>query len=232
MISVLNYANAARLGTTESLYQNITYGHNSARVKVTVWGKMSAGTGTLTVTTRLADGTAERTVTDTTVSTTGELLTAEIETTQLTAQVRVALSSAGGNMDVWAPMAYVMSQGYRRRIQPFNAILHDGVMKLFVPSGAAACGEMALLLPYAGLGSTATDAADAVTTTAPDKLIEAAVAVQVLTFLAEHRDVPTASKAEYAVLLKTWVEKFHQRTRLHMRRISKTQSVWETGELN
>jgi len=229
---VKNYSSGALLNTAENMYQEVSRGFSSARVKVAVWAKMSAGTGTLEITTRLASGSAERTVTATTTSTVGALVTAEIETTNLTAKVRVTFSSSGGNMTVWAPMAYIMSQGQRRRVRPFTTLLADSAMKLFVPSGNAACGELALLLPYAGLGATATDAADAVTTAAPDKLIEAAVAVQVLAFLTEHPQVPASSKSEYAAALKLWSEKFQQRTRLHMRRIAKTQSVWESGELN
>jgi hypothetical protein len=110
-------------------------------------------------------------------------------------------------------------------------MLSDGAMKMWVPPHSGV-GQMALLLPYPALGSTATDTADLVTTAAPDELVTSAVAIQVLRWLTQSPQIPSSSKKEYLASLIVWEARFQQRARIHMRKIAKTQELWESGELN
>ncbi|KKL87280.1 hypothetical protein LCGC14_1936270, partial [marine sediment metagenome] len=70
-----------------------------------------------------------------------------------------------------------------------------------------------------------------VTTAAPDELITSAVAIQVLRWLTQSPQIPAASKQEYLASLIIWEARFQQRARIHMRKIAKTQELWESGEL-
>lgn len=233
--AVLNYGNGVILDATEALHQDIVMGATRRMIRASVWVDGSAtAAGRLTLDARTAAGSQYTSVATAVADGTRQQLTVELEVAAWITTLRLQITETVGGQSstFWAPMVYDVSQGHRHRVHPFTTLAADTGMKLYVPSGAGSCGEMALLLPYAGLGSAATDAADVATTAAPDKLIEAAVAVQVLAFLAEHPQVPTTSKAEYATALKLWGGKFRQRIRLHMRRIAKTQSVWEAGEIN
>ena len=231
-VEVVNYAQAAQCGTTETLYQDITgLGAQGRRLKVVVWGKAAAtATGTLRVTARLADDSTERETTDTVAASKTERLEVEIETTPRTASIRIKLEAATANVDWWAPMVYEMSAGRRQRVKPLTTMLSDGEMKMWVPPKTGV-GQMALLLPYAALGAVATDAADLVTTAAPDELIVSAVAMQVLRWLTQSPQIPSSSKQEYLASLMIWEARFQQRARIHMRKIAKTQELWESGEL-
>ena len=231
-VEVVNYAQAAQCGSAETLYQDVEgIGGQSRRLKVVVWGKAASGaTGTLRVTARLANDSSERETTDTISASTTEQLEVEIETTQRTASLRVKLEAAAANVDWWAPMVYEVSAGRRQRVKPLTTMLSDGTMKMWVPPKTGV-GQMALLLPYPALGSTATDTADLVTTAAPDELVTSAVAIQVLRWLTQSPQIPAASKQEYLASLIIWEARFQQRARIHMRKIAKTQELWESGEL-
>jgi hypothetical protein len=230
--AVLNYPNGASIATGKSIYQVMPIGVGSRRVKVSVWATTdNAATATVTLATYLTDGSVERTTNITqAVSLTGQL-ELEIETTAMTTGVRLTLASAGGTTLFWAPMAYDLSRGVRQRVQPLTTLQADGTTRMYIPR-TEGCGQLALLLPYATLGSVATHAADIATTTAPPELIEAAVAVQVLRFLAQYPALPLTARQEYGLALRVWDDHFAVQLREHVRKLTKSASMWEAGELN
>ncbi len=231
-VEVVNYPQAVQCGSAETVYQDIEgLGGQARRLKIVVWAKAASGaTGTLRVTARLADDSSERETTTTISADTTDQIEVEIETTQRTASLRIKLEAADANVDWWAPIVYEISAGRRQRVKPLTTMLSDGTMKMWVPPKTGV-GQMALLLPYPALGSAATVAADIVTTAAPDELIVSAVAVQVLRWLVQTPQIPSASKQEYLASLVIWEARFQQRARTHMRKIAKTQELYESGEL-
>lgn len=229
--------------TAETLEQIITLSVANRRVKCVVWARNDANSqARLTLQARRTGAAVEdsQVVTFTTASG-QQQLEAEVETTSDTVDVRVLLENAGNDASratFWAPMLYDLAMGRRSRIKPITTMLAGegdagaATMKLYVPFRSEQIGQMALLLPYPALGDTATTTADDVTTSAPDELVIAAVATQVLRWLVTHPQIPSTSKTEYRVSLQTWEARFRQRARTHMRKIAKTQEMWEASELN
>lgn len=229
------------LGSGETLYQDLQVATTDRRIKAVVWARNDADSkARLLLEARRADETVDDTQTvDFTTANGQRQLEAEVETSSLTDHVRITLSSeSNAGAIFWAPMAYDLTLGRRRRVKPITTMLSAegdagaATMKLYTPRTSRQVGQMALLLPYPALGSTATVAADDVTTSAPDELVIASVAVQVLRWLVTHPQIPSTSKAEYTRTLATWEARFRQRARTHMRKISKAQESWEAGELN
>lgn len=184
---------------------------------------------TLTLRARLSSGATERVQTETTtVDNTTEHLAAEIETTSRTADIQFELAAhAGATATVYSPLLVNLTHGERRRLQPVTAIAHNpgetnGGIRLYTPE-IDGVGQFALLLPYASL------ATDTTSTSAPDDLVKAAVAVQVLRWLISNPQI--MDKSEYQSALAIWADKFDRRAREHMRKIQKTQQLWEQGEL-
>ena len=232
---------ALSLGSGETIYQDIQVGIQDRRIKAVVWARNDSDSeARLLLEARRSDETVDdaQTVNFTTASGQRQL-EAEVETSHLTNHVRITLSSetAAGAV-FWAPLAYDLSMGRRSRIKPITTMLAGqgdagaATMKLYVPYRSEQVGQMALLLPYPALGAVATTTADDVTTSAPDELVIAAVATQVLRWLVTHPQIPSTSKTEYRLSLQTWEARFRQRARTHMRKIAKTQEMWEASELN
>jgi hypothetical protein len=227
----------------ETLEQIITLSVANRRVKCVVWARNDANSqARLTLQARRSGPTVEdsQIVTFTTASGQRQL-EAEVETTSDTASVRILLDNAGADASTatfWAPMLYDLAMGRRSRVKPITTMLAGqgdagaATMKLYVPYRSEQVGQMALLLPYPALGAVATTTADDVATSAPDELVIAAVATQVLRWLVTHPQIPSTSKTEYRVSLQTWEARFRQRARTHMRKIAKTQEMWEASELN
>ncbi len=232
---------AVTLGSGESLFQDIQVGIQDRRIKAVIWARNDADSeARLLLEARRADETVDDTQTvDFTTANGQRQLEAEVETSSLTDHVRLTISSqTAAGATFWAPMAYDLSLGRRRRVKPLTVMLSAegdagaATLKLYAPRASQQVGQMALLLPYPALGSTATTTADDVTTSAPDELVVAAVAVQVLRWLVTHPQMPSTSKSEYTRTLATWEARFRQRARTHMRKIAKSQEMWEAGELN
>jgi hypothetical protein len=227
----VNYAYAVTLAATDTMYQDIPVS-GARRIKVSCWGvAVSGGTGTLKVEALLTSDVVERTSTTTVASTTNSLISTEIETTENTVKVRVTFTAATQAITMWSPMAHVMSRGTHQRIQPVSCLLADRKVRLWTPK-AVGVGEMALLLPEAEFTLGTTDALDIATVDAPYELAKASIIVQVLRFLVQHPEIPSASKREYIGTLSVWQTTFNNRIREHHRKLAKSTSVWEAGELN
>lgn len=230
--NTVNYPSAAEVEAGEVLSQDIQMGSGNRRLAASVWTLPESGGAPVLSLYALdsagtplyyADGTGA--VGD---GTTREQLTVELEIAPYVHSVQIQLAGPDGHAAVfWSPTLVQLNDGMRRRIQPFTTLDVDGTIRFYIPR-VSGVGEMVLLLPYAGLGSAATHAADIATTTAPDKLIIAAVAVQVLGWLVSHPHIPDDS--EYQEALQIWSDRFRKRAKEHMRKITKTQQLWEAGE--
>lgn len=238
---VPNYPNGAGFasGSGFGLQQIISVGVQSRRIRISSWWKpANASTLRVVITPQIdTGGTPEgRTITQTQAgdgSTIYEMVQ-EVETTPRTVQIQCTfdLSVIGvSTTQFWAPVAYPLSRGQRKRIQPLNVYNEDNVQRMYVPKRRGVA-QFALLLPYATVATPNTTTIDNVTTTAPDELVVAAVCVEVLRWLVGHPDIPAQSKTEYGRLLVTWTSKFRQRAREHMRKLAKSQQIWEAGEVN
>jgi len=228
--NVLNYGNGVTCDATETLYQDIPVGGSRRKIRAAVWVDGSAtAAGRLTLDARTAAG-SQYTVTATaTADGTRQQLVAEIELPAHITTLRVTLEeTVGGQTSTfWAPMVWDLGVGLMRRIQPLTTFLADNNLLMYTPE-VSGCAMMAALLPYPALSTAATHAADIATTTAPDNLIIAAVAVRVLSWLIENPGI--ADKTEYAAALLIWRDRFHNRAREHMRKLTKQQQTWEAGE--
>lgn len=223
-LAVINYPHGVTLDSGEGLRQDINAPASNKRYLAVVNVLPGSGsTVTLTLATLLSGGASERTVTATSTGETTQQVTAEIEVTQRTATLRYEVSTAGGACGFWAPMVFDLSSGLRKQIKPMTTLIANDTVRLFVPKRAGV-GQFALLRPYDDLGTTGT-------TSAPDELIKAAVAVQVLDYLGSHPQIPTGSKDAYKEQLVTAADRFRARYREHMRKIAKAQQLWEAGEL-
>lgn len=217
---------AALLNTTEALDQVISI-RGPKRLRGSINVDIDTATGiSLSLTARFTDGSTERLITGT-QSSDGQLIV-DIETTHETASVLYHIESAGGDAIVWLPAVYDLSLGIRKRIQPATLVQHDATstaptIRMYAPS-IDGVGQFALLLPYPALAS------DTATTTAPDELVKAAVAVQVLRWLVSNPQI--VDKSEYTAALMIWSDRFNNRSREHMRKIQKTQQLWEWGEVS
>lgn len=233
---VPNVPNGAAISTGQNMLQVVTVGVNRRRFRGVVWAfPANTSVGTLTLTAKRSDGSNVRIVSaatpaGTTTVTYYELLV-DLELPSDAATVEFKMSAANANCIFWSPMAYNVSRGVRKRVQPITVFNENGSIRMYCPPHRGVA-QFGLLLPYANFSGAATVAADTTTTTAPDDLIIAAVAVEVLRWLSDQPDLPSDSKVEYNRALTTWASKFRQRAREHMRRLSKTQQAWEAGELN
>ncbi|KKN27845.1 hypothetical protein LCGC14_0860380 [marine sediment metagenome] len=233
----VNYAHAVQLDAGESIYQDIGVGAGSKRLKVSMWTKAFNGaTGTMTIAAYLSDGTTvERSTTATidgsAAATANTLITAELELTNRTNKVRVTFAAAAADCNMWSPMAWVMSIGRHQRIVPISALQADRTVRLWTPKRVCV-GELALLLPENQFTVGTTNALDVATVNAPYELAKASIIVQVLRFLVQHPEIPKASKSEYLGTLSVWQTTFNHRIREHHRKLAKSSSVWERGELN
>jgi len=225
-----NVAYAVELDTTESIRQDATI-RGPQRVRGVISVTNTGGTQTLSLTARRADGSSDEITSVASDGTTAvQQIVADLETTDNTATVRFEVNHVGGGSIgiVWSPMLYNLTDGVRQRIRPANVIQADATttdpnIRLYCPDIDDAVGEMALLLPYPAL------ALDTSTTAAPDDLIRAAVAVQVLRWLVSSPQI--VDKSEYQQALTIWADKFDRRSKEHMRKIQKSRALWESGEL-
>ena len=231
----VNYAHAVELDAAESLYQDINIGSGSKRIKIAAWANgVATAIGTLTVAALLADGSTERSTTATVTGTAAKpntLIEAELELTNRTNKVRVTFAAATAACQFWSPMAWVISKGQHQRIVPISALQADRTIRLWTPKRECV-GELALLLPEDEFTIGTTNALDVATVNAPYELAKASIIVQVLRFLVQHPEIPAASKKDYMGTLSVWQTTFNHRIREHHRKLAKSSSVWEAGELN
>lgn len=218
------------LSSLGSIRQTFSF-RGPRRVRVVVWAKRNVHPSTVLLTVDVRNA-ASGTLHSATASNSATAvdtpfrLAVDVEVEKEADSVRVTIENTAGTSGatIWAPLAYDLSDGLAQRIQPITTLIVDDVVRLFVPEDDCVA-QLTLLLPYT---VPADDGTTVISTSLPDRLLIAALAVQVLRFLIMQPQLP--DRGQYQLAIGIWEGLFERRHREHMRKIAKTQQRWEAGE--
>lgn len=234
--ATLNYPYACRF--SGSLHQEVDVISDDATVRAyAFFAEAAAARSSLVLEALASDGAVLKTAQADRPSGSGaRTVTAALSLADDIERVRVKLESSGGESVVFAPMIHYHDMGISRDIPQFRveeAI--GGGLSMYSSSGrfGEGVGELALLLPYEKLaGQFDLAATDDLVLGNPDpptdRLLEAAVAVEVLNWLV--RNPTLAARIEYASALRSWSDKRDDREEEYSRRIEKTAEMYPAGD--